>query len=115
MGYKNYKIQSDKIELLKSENDLLFMQRTIDMQQMVTKVNLQNSSASLQSQKDNMTLAQSVFDVAKTKYEQGFSSNLEVINAQTALKEAQTNYFNALYDTVIAKVEYDKSIGSFIK
>ena len=112
---KNYKIQSDKIELLKSENDLLFMQRTIDMQQMVTKVNLQNSSASLQSQKDNMTLAQSVFDVAKTKYEQGFSSNLEVINAQTALKEAQTNYFNALYDTVIAKVEYDKSIGSFIK
>jgi hypothetical protein len=31
------------------------------------------------------------------------------------LKEAQTNYFNALYDAVIAKVEYDKANGAFTK
>jgi outer membrane protein TolC len=84
------------------------------MQRAMAKVNLQNSSASLQSQQDNMKLAQDVFDVAKKKYDQGMGTNLEVINAQTALKEAQTNYFNALYDAVIAKVEYDKANGAFI-
>ena len=62
-----------------------------------------------------MTLAQNVFDVTNKKYDAGVGSNLEVINAQTSLKEAQTNYFNALYDAVIAKVEYDKSIGAFTK
>ena len=98
---------------MQAENDLLMMQRTIDMQQAVAKVNLQNSAASLESQKENMNLAQSVFDVAHKKYDQGVGSNLEVINAQTALKEAQTNYFNALYEAVIAKVDYDKSMGTF--
>lgn len=115
-GLQRYhRIQQAKIGVIETQNQLVFMQRTIDMQQAVAKVNLQNSAASLQSQKDNMTLAQDVFDVAQKKYDQGVGSNLEVINAQTALKEAQTNYFNALYDALIAKVEYDKSIGSFVK
>jgi outer membrane protein len=78
-------------------------------------VNLQNSASSMQSQKDNLTLAQGVFEVAQKKFDQGVGSNREVIDAQTALKEAQTNYFNALYDALIAKVEYDKSIGTFVK
>jgi len=91
------------------------LRRAIDMQQAVAKVNLQNSSATLESQKANMELAQSVFDVAQKKFDQGVGSNLEVINAQTALKEAQTNYFNALYDAVIAKVEYDKATGQLTK
>jgi outer membrane protein TolC len=60
-----------------------------------------------------MELAQSVLDVAQKKYDQGVGSNLEIINAQTALKEAQTNYFNALYEAVIAKVDYDKAMGTF--
>ncbi len=109
---RHYRIQEDLIGIRQAQNNLLFMQRTIDMQQAVAKVNLQNSAATLQSQKDNMALAESVFDVTKKKYDQGVGSNLEVINAQTALKEAQTNYFNALYEAVIAKVEYDKSIGT---
>ena len=89
------------------------MQRTIDMQQAVTRVTLQNSSATLESQKANMDLAQNVLDVAQKKYDQGVGSNLEIISAQTALKEAQTNYFNALYEAVIAKVDYDKAMGIF--
>lgn len=112
---RHFRAEQAKVGILQAENDLLFMQRTIDMQRAVAKVNLQNSSASLQSQQDNMKLAQDVFDVAKKKYDQGMGSNLEVINAQTALKEAQTNYFNALYDAVIAKVEYDKSNGAFTR
>ncbi|MDQ3110959.1 MAG: TolC family protein [Bacteroidota bacterium] len=112
---RHHRVEQYKVGILKAENDLLFIQRTIDMQRAVASVNLQNSSASLQSQKDNMTLAQSVFDSAKKKYDAGLGSNLEVINAQTALKEAQTNYFNALYDAVIAKVDYDKATGVFSK
>ncbi len=113
-GLQRYhRVQYARIGIMQAENDLLMMQRTIDMQQAVAKVNLQNSAASLESQKENMNLAQSVFDVAQKKYDQGVGSNLEVINAQTALKEAQTNYFNALYEAVIAKVDYDKAMGTF--
>lgn len=112
---RHYRVQQYKTGILKAENDLLFMQRTIDMQQAVARVNLQNSTASLQSKKENMELAKRVLDVAQKKYGQGAGTNLEIISAQTALKEAQTNYFDALYAAVTAKVEYDKAMGVFIK
>lgn len=112
---RHYRIQQAKVDVLKAESDLIFMQRTIDMQQAVAKVNLQNSSATLSSQKANMDLAQQVLENSQKKYGAGAGTNLEIINAQTALKEAQTNYFNALYDAIIAKVDYDKSMGRFSK
>lgn len=113
-GLQRYhRVQSAKVGIMMAENDLVMMQRTIDMQQAVARVTLQNTSATLDAQKANMELAQSVFDVAQKKYDQGVGSNLEVINAQTSLKEAQTNYFNALYEAVIAKVDYDKAMGAF--
>lgn len=110
---RHHRIQFAKVGILKAENDLVMMQRTIDLQQAIARVTLQNTSATLSSQKGNMDLAQDVFNVAQKKYDQGVGSNLEIINAQTALKEAQTNYFNALYDAVIAKVDYDKAMGAF--
>lgn len=110
---RRHRVQSARVGILMAQNDMLMMERTIDMQQAVAKVNLQNSAATLDAQKANMDLAQDVFDAAQKKYEQGVGTNLEVVNAQTSLKEAQTNYFNALYDAVVAKVDYDKAMGTF--
>lgn len=113
-GMQRYnRVQQARVGIMIAQNDLVMMQRTIDMQQAVARVTLENSSATLDAQKANMELAQNVFDVAQKKYDQGVGSNLEVINAQTSLKEAQTNYFNALYEAVIAKVDYDKAMGAF--
>ncbi|HLG03291.1 MAG TPA: TolC family protein [Bacteroidia bacterium] len=110
---RHYRIQQANVGILRAQNDLIFMRRTIDMQQAVARVNLQNTAASLENQRANIELAESVLDVAQKKYGAGSGTNLEIINAQTALKEAQTNYFNALYDAMLAKVEYDKAMGLF--
>jgi len=47
----------------------------------------------------------------KKKYEIGTGSNTEVNVADTDLKTAQTNYISALYDAIIAKVDYLNAIG----
>jgi len=46
------------------------------------------------------------------KYQQGVGSNLEVLNAEASIKESQTNYFAALYNALIAKVELEKANGT---
>jgi len=51
----------------------------------------------------------------KKKYEQGVGSNLEITNAQTALKEAQTNYYNAVYDMIVSKIDFQKATGTLVK
>ncbi len=112
-GFQNhYRIQESKIDLLKAENNLKMVQQSIDLEISSAKTNLQNASATLETQKKNIELAESVYKTSKTKYEQGVGSNLEVMTAQTSLTEAQTNYYNALYDALVSKVDYDKANGN---
>ena len=58
-----------------------------------------------------MQLAEKVYEQTKKKFEIGTASNTDITAAQTELKTAQTNYISALYDAVIAKVDYLKAIG----
>lgn len=60
----------------------------------------------MDNQKQNMELAEQVFNTTRKKYEQGLGSNQEIYNAQTELKVAQNNYYSALYDAIIAKVDF---------
>ncbi|TND09887.1 MAG: outer membrane efflux protein [Bacteroidetes bacterium] len=108
----NYRIQQDKILVQKAQNDLLMMQRVIDLDVSNARIQLQNASVSLDTQKKNIALAEEVYATSKKKLDAGVGSNMEVLNAQTALKEAQTNYFNALFEAVVAKVDYDKATGT---
>ena len=80
-----------------------------------SRIALQNASSSLETQKKNIELAEEIYKVSKLKYDQGVGSNLEVMTAETALKESQTNYYNALYEALIAKIDYDKATGTLIK
>lgn len=63
------------------------------------------------SQKQNMDLAQEIYKMANMKFTEGVGSSLEIVQSETELKNAQVNYLNALYDLVIAKIEYQKSLG----
>jgi len=67
--------------------------------------------ASLDYEKKNMDLAESVYEQTRKKYENGLGSNTEITSAQTDLIQAQNNYFNALYNAISAKVDYQNAIG----
>jgi outer membrane protein TolC len=112
---RHYKIQQAKLEFKKGENSLKNLQLAIELEGATAAINYNNSFASLQTQKRNLGLAENIYNVSQKKYEQGVGSNLEVINAQQSLKEAQANYFNAVYDLLVFKVDYLKATGTLVK
>ncbi|MDJ1495910.1 TolC family protein [Cytophagaceae bacterium DM2B3-1] len=112
---KNYQAQQKKIAVKKTENDLVQFKKAVDFQVQQSNVTLQNALESLKMQKRNLDLAQEIVRVTRIKYQQGVGSNIEVINAEASLKEAQTNYYAALYDALIAKVDLDKATGDLYK
>ena len=107
----SYKIKQSKLNLKKTENDFANLERAIDLQIKSSEINLKNSLRSLESQSKNIQLAKEVARVTKIKYQEGVGTSLELTTAETALLEAQTNYFNALYDALVAKVDYEKANG----
>ncbi|MES2512992.1 MAG: TolC family protein [Bacteroidota bacterium] len=112
---RHYKIQQAKLEFKKGENSLKNLQLAIELEGASASVNYNNAASSLQIQKRNLDLAQNVYNVSQKKYEQGVGSNIEVINAQQSLKESQANYFNAVYDILVYKIDYLKATGTLVK
>lgn len=108
---RTYRVQQAKMELLKLENNTTLLKSSIDLEIKQTAISYLNAITSLKSQADNQKLAENVARVTKIKYEQGVGSNIEVIDAEGSLKEAQINYYDALYNALVAKVDLDKAYG----
>lgn len=112
---RHYKIQQAKITALKNQNNLKNLELGAQLEASVAGISYNNALKSLNANKRNMDLAQHVYDVAQKKYSQGVGTNLEIINAQTSLREAETNYYNSLYDMLIYKTDYLKATGTLVK
>lgn len=105
------KLKQAEFAIEKTKNDLATLSQAIDLEQEQASTNLKNNFLALESQKTNVNLAQSVFDLSKKKYEAGVGSNTEVVQAESALREAQSNYYGALLNVFISKIDLQKSLG----
>jgi len=112
---RKYKIQQNKMEIAKLEEDKRQLTQAIKMEVMQAQVNFRNAMSSLEAQKRNLELAKEVARIAAVKYQEGVGTNLEVIDAETAFKEAETNYYNALYEAWSAKIDLDKALGALVQ
>lgn len=99
------------MELTQTNNQIDNLQLSIDNEVAQARINFRSAISTMNYQKKNMDLAEDVYNQTKKKYEIGSGSNTEITSAQTDLVTAQTNYINALYTAIIAKVDYLKAIG----
>jgi len=108
---KKYKIQQSKFTLEKVQNTLDQTIKGIDLEKTIAKNTLTNAILTMDVQEKNMQLAERVYTTVKKKYEQGVGSSFEILQADSDFQQAQSNYFRALYDAIIAKISYQRALG----
>lgn len=108
---KKYKIKQAQLTLEKVENTLDNAKKGIDLERTIAKNTLTNAVLNMDMQEENMQLAEKVYNTEKKKYEAGLGSSFAILQSDTDLQQAQSNYFKALYDAIIAKVSYLKALG----
>ena len=108
---KDARMKQAKIELQKTNNLLDNLKESVDMEVQQSRWKLKSSVLTIDAQRKNMDLAEEVYNQTKKKYEQGLGSNIEINSAWKDLQVAQSDYYAALYDAIIAKVDYHKAIG----
>lgn len=74
----------------------------------IYKSNLYNYLA----QKENVELAQEVYDVINLQYKSGVKTYLDVTIAETDLRTTRINYFNALYQVLASKIDVERALGN---
>jgi len=109
------RIRETQLKINKAKLDLENFNNAANMQFNNAQKSYETQLKQAEIQKENLDLAKQIYETASTKYNEGVGSSLEVMQADTDLKTAQNNYLSAIYDLVMAKIDYYQSTGKTIK
>ncbi len=104
---KQSKIQSKQAELIENQ---LKEQIVVEITQAILK--LEEAKKRILSQKENIGQAEEAYRIANISYSNGTITNQDVLDTQLALTMAKTNYFQAVYDYVVAEILLEKAKGT---
>src|SRR5450432_133749 len=112
-GYSNKaKLKQAKIEkdqsVLRSQN--AYEELKAEVKQVVANVN--ETSARIQTSANVKQTALLSYDITQYRYAKGVASRLELTDAELALTTAQSNYLEAVYDYLSARIALDHTMGA---
>lgn len=108
---KKAKIQRARLDLEKARIQREDLVRGISLEVANAQTNFRNASSRLQSQEQNLNLAERIYETAQVKYREGVGSSLEVTQAEQSLYTTQSNYMQALYDVLQSKARLEMALG----
>ena len=112
---KRQQIQQSKLEIKKIENQFSILENSIQMEVRNARARLYNAYNSLETYRQNADLAQQVFDLTQVKYKEGVGSSLELNEAESQLKQVESNYLSGIFEYLMAKIDLQKASGEFAK
>ena len=110
-GKRWMNIRQAKWQIKKSDLDLTNLQNNINAQYAQVLAGYNASMAEYLALKENLDLAKEVYKIIQLQYRSGVKTYLEVITAETDLRSAQINYFNALYQVLSSKIDLQRALG----
>ncbi|HRJ15518.1 MAG TPA: TolC family protein, partial [Saprospiraceae bacterium] len=112
---KGHRLQQNQIELLQNEKDRQLTQNSLEFQYQNAQLQLQSSFNSLRSQKENLAMAEEVYAVMQKRFREGIAPITEVLNAETSMREVQTNYLAALLQYKWASLDLEYANGKLLQ
>ncbi len=109
--YKKAKMDQVKIDIEKTKNTKRQAILGMNLQVAQAKTNYVNALKTIELQKKSQDLAERIYNTTSIKFKEGIGSSFEMINAESELTQAKTNYLNALYELNVAKIDLNKALG----
>ncbi len=111
-GRTFHKKQQQEISKMQTETQIHQIKEYLSMD-IKTKLNeIEKVKSSLEAQERNVKLAEKAYTMSEVRYKEGAGSQLEVLNADIALKQAKTNRLKSVYEYITALAEIDKILGN---
>lgn len=110
-GKRKYNIANAQWQLKRTQWDIESLKNNVNAQYASALASYKSSLANYTALKENVALAQEVYDVLSLQYRNGIKTYIEVITAETDLRTSQINYYNALYQLLASKIDVQKALG----
>lgn len=105
------KVKQAQIELESLETDIKDTRLAMDLAYENARNQITNSLLTIQTQQENVKLAEEVLADTQNNYEQGLATLTELLDAERSLAYAQNNYTNAVLQYKLAEIEMLKAQG----
>lgn len=109
---KSARVSQAKLSLEKVDNSIALLKSSFALEYESARSTYQNNMSTLVTVKKNRELATEIARISKVKYDNGVGSSLELVDAESSMKEADANYFSTLYDAIISKIDLEKALGT---
>lgn len=106
------KIQQSSLNVDALNEEVKKVENGINLQvsNAITKYN--NAFDNTKTNKLNINLAKKVYDITFLEYKEGVTNAASLVDAETKLREAQTNFVNSLLELYVAKFDLEKARGT---
>jgi outer membrane protein TolC len=100
-----------KLQVERSDLDIVNSQNTINTEYVEALGSYKSNYTNWQLLDQNVSLAKDVYKVVELQYREGIKTYLDVIVAQSDLRTAELNYYNALFQLLSSKIDLEKALG----
>lgn len=111
-GKRVQQIKEAELQLTQADNNIRSQVNMINTQYQNALASYKSNLYNFNSLKENLSLANEVYEVIRLQYRSGVKAYLDVITAESDLRTAQINYYNALYEVLSSKIDVEQSLGN---
>jgi outer membrane protein len=111
-GKRLQQIKQAQLQITQVDNSITGFKNKINTQYQKALSTYKSNLFNYYTLKENLSLANEVYDVIHLQYRSGVKTYLDVITAEADLRTAQINYYNALYQVLSNKIDVEQALGS---
>jgi outer membrane protein len=111
-GMRKARVDQARIDYNMSRINRDIMEDQLAIQEKQFRYNLQSALDNYLTQRENVDVAQSVYDSYRRKYEQGMASSLDLTQANGNYLNAESNYLTAMMEVMNARLQLDKLMNN---
>lgn len=112
---KNSQIKQNRLKAEKNRNTLSSLSQNFGYEIQNAKMQLQDAFDALKINQENIDLAQENTRITRARFNEGRALAQETLEAETTLQQTQNNYFTALYNYLVALLEWQRVTGQIEK
>lgn len=107
-GMRRAVVNQASISLSQTENNLSELKKGLSVQTSMAKSNYDNAFDTYTTSKEAVKISKKIYNNYQYKFKEGLITSLDLSQIQTQYLSAETQYIQAIYNLINAKIELDK-------
>lgn len=110
-GKRNQEVKLARLQEERAEIELRDFEKQLNTEYETAYANYEASYFDWQTLQSNAQLAEEVYNTIKMQYDEGVKAYVDLIVAETELRTAQLNLYNALFNVLSSKLDLMRALG----